>query len=93
MENAPADSPFTTELNVVGDKKAYCYHMGAGTNLENIAAASRSTTVYGDGKAETLAIDPYDAYQKELEDFIGHIEELRPARRRTRCRSTRCHGR
>mgnify|MGYP000760037684 FL=1 len=52
--------------------------MGAGANLENIAAASRSTTVYGDGKAETLAIDPYDAYQKELEDFIGHIEAGTP---------------
>ena len=61
----PSGFPFTTELNVVGDKKAYCYHMGAGANLENIAAASRSTTVYGDGKAETLAIDPYDAYQKD----------------------------
>ena len=74
----PSGFPFTTELNVVGDKKAYCYHMGAGANLENIAAASRSTTVYGDGKAETLAIDPYDAYQKELEDFIGHIEAGTP---------------
>ena len=74
----PNGFPFTTELNVVGDKKAYCYHMGAGANLENIAAASRSTTVYGDGKAETLAIDPYDAYQKELEDFIGHIEAGTP---------------
>lgn len=58
--------------------QSYCYHMGAGANLENIAAASRSTTVYGDGKAETLAIDPYDAYQKELEDFIGHIEAGTP---------------
>ena len=74
----PSGFPFTTELNVVGDKKAYCYHMGAGANLENIAAASRSTTVYGDGKAEILAIDPYDAYQKELEDFIGHIEAGTP---------------
>lgn len=74
----PSGFPFTTELNVVGDKKAYCYHMGAGANLENIAAASRSTTVYGNGKAETLAIDPYDAYQKELEDFIGHIEAGTP---------------
>ena len=52
--------------------------MGAGANLENIAAASRSTTVYGDGKTETLAIDSYDAYQKELEDFIGHIEAGTP---------------
>lgn len=74
----PSGFPFTTELNVVGDKKAYCYHMGAGANLENIAAASRSTTVYGDGKTETLAIDSYDAYQKELEDFIGHIEAGTP---------------
>lgn len=57
---------------------ASSHHMGAGANLENIAAASRSTTVYGDGKAETLAIDPYDAYQKELEDFIGHIEAGTP---------------
>ena len=47
----PSGFPFTTELNVVGDKKAYCYHM---------------------------AIDPYDAYQKELEDFIGHIEAGTP---------------
>lgn len=74
----PHGFPFTTELNVVGDKKAYCYHMGAGANLENIAAASRSTTVYGEGKAEALAIEPYDAYQKELEDFIGHIEAGTP---------------
>lgn len=74
----PEGFPFTMELELVGDKKAVCYRMRAGANLEDVASAIRETWLYGDGSPEKLAIDPYDAYQKELEHFIGHIDAGTP---------------
>ena len=59
------------ELNVVGDKKSVSYRMRAGTNLEDVASAVRETWLYGGDEPEKLDIEPYDAYQRELEDFIG----------------------
>ena len=74
----PAGFPFTMELNVVGDQKAVSYRMRAGANLEDVASAVRETWLYGGAEPEKLDIDPYDAYQKELEHFIGHIDAGTP---------------
>ena len=74
----PKGFPFTMELNVVGDAKAVSYRMRAGANLEDVASAVRETWLYGGDAPELLDIDPYDAYQRELEDFIGHIEAGTP---------------
>ena len=74
----PKGFPFTMELNVVGDEKAVCYRMRAGANLEDVASAIRETWLYGGEEPEKLDIDPYDAYQKELEHFIGHIDAGTP---------------
>ena len=52
--------------------------MRAGANLEDVASAVRETWLYGGDAPELLSIDPYDAYQSELEDFIGHIEAGTP---------------
>ena len=74
----PKGFPFTMELNVVGDEKAVCYRMRAGANLEDVASAIRETWLYGGEEPEKLKIEPYDAYQKELEHFIGHIDAGTP---------------
>ena len=74
----PKGFPFTMELNVVGDKKSVSYRMRAGTNLEDVASAVRETWLYGGDEPQLLDIDPFDAYQRELEDFIGHIEAGTP---------------
>ena len=74
----PKGFPFTMELNVVGDKKSVSYRMRAGTNLEDVASAVRETWLYGGDEPQLLDIDPFDAYQRELEDFIGHIEASTP---------------
>ncbi len=74
----PEGFPFTMELNVVGDQRAVCYRMRAGANLEDVASAVRETWLYGEHKAEPLEIDPYDAYQRELEHFINHIDAGTP---------------
>lgn len=52
--------------------------MRAGANLEDVASAVRETWLYGGDAPELLSIDPYDAYQSEPEDFIGHIEAGTP---------------
>lgn len=74
----PAGFPFTMELNVVGDQKAVSYRMRAGNNLEDVASAIRETWLYGGPAPEKLDIEPYDAYQRELEHFIGHIDSGTP---------------
>ena len=74
----PKGFPFTMELNVVGDEKSVSYRMRAGANLEDVASAIRETWLYGGDEPEKLAIEPYDAYQSELEDFIGHIDAGTP---------------
>ncbi len=64
------------ELNLAGDRQALMYHMDAGDNLENVAAAQRVTWLYEAGKApRKLEIQPYDAYTVELQDFVDHIEK------------------
>ena len=74
----PKGFPFTMELNVVGDAKSVSYLMRAGTNLEDTASALRETWLYGGDEPEQLEIEPFDAYRRELEDFIGHIEAGTP---------------
>lgn len=74
----PEGFPFTMELNVVGDQRALCYRMRAGTNLEDVASAVRETWLYGGGEAQLLDVDLYDAYQNELEHFIRHIDAGTP---------------
>lgn len=72
----PEGFPFTMELNIVGDKKSYAYHMNAGDNLEDVGSARRTAYLYGVGGApDKLAVEPYDAYTAELKDFISHIDE------------------
>lgn len=70
----PKGFPFTMELNLVGDLRSLSYRMRAGANLEDVASAIRETWLYGEGRAEKVEIDPFDAYQRELEHFIGHID-------------------
>lgn len=74
----PSGFPFTMELNIVGEEKAICYRMRAGANLEDVESAVRETWLYGKEEPEMIAVETYDAYQKELEHFIGHIEEGTP---------------
>lgn len=74
----PAGFPFTTELNIVGDKQSVSHRMCAGKNLENISSAIRETWLYGKGEPELLNIDPYDGYRKELENFINHLDANTP---------------
>ena len=59
-------------------KKSVSYRMRAGTNLEDVASAVRETWLYGGDEPQLLDIDPFDAYQRELEDFIDHIEAGTP---------------
>jgi predicted dehydrogenase len=64
------------ELSLAGDRQALMYHMDAGDNLENVAAARRATWLYEKGQApRRLDIQPYDAYAFELQDFVNHIEK------------------
>jgi predicted dehydrogenase len=72
----PDGFPFTMELSLAGDRQALMYHMDAGDNLENVAAARRATWLYEKGQApRRLDIQPYDAYAFELQDFVNHIEK------------------
>ena len=66
------------ELNVVGDLRGLSYRMRASANLEDVASAVRELWLYGEGQAERIDVDPFDAYQKELEHFIDHIDAGTP---------------
>ena len=74
----PKGFPFTMELNVVGDLRGLSYRMRASANLEDVASAVRELWLYGEGQAERIDVDPFDAYQKELEHFIDHIDAGTP---------------
>lgn len=79
ISEMPHGFPFTMELNIVGDAQALCYRMGAGENLYNISAASRTTRVYSNEKEpETVCTEHPDAYFLELRDFIDHIKTGSP---------------
>lgn len=73
----PLGWPFTTDLRIVGSKRAYEASMKAGRNVENIASSHRSAYLYGDDREEEVKLERYDAYLCELQHFIDCIEDGR----------------
>ena len=62
---------------MVGDDAGYEYEMKAGKNLENRESALRSSNLYSKKGIEKIVTRNLDAYQSELEHFIGCIKEDR----------------
>lgn len=71
----PAGYPFTMQLRMAGDQKAFEYIMKAGKNLEDVASAGRAAYLYGDGESKKLDIQEDDAYTIELQHFIDCIDQ------------------
>lgn len=75
----PKNYPFSTTLRIVGDISTFEHRMKAGTNLENINEAQRTSYWYDNSESpEKLNIEPYDAYVKELNCFVTCIEKNLP---------------
>lgn len=71
--------PFTMTFRIIGETKTVDYSMVAGFNLEDVGSSKRAAVLYESGhEPRKLDIDEKDAYQIELEYFVGHIESGKP---------------
>ena len=71
--------PFTMTFRIIGETKTVDYSMVAGFNLEDVGSSKRAAILYENGhEPRKLDIDEKDAYQIELEYFVGHIESGKP---------------
>lgn len=71
--------PFTMTFRAVGSQGTLDYRFIAGFNLENVGGAIRNTVYYQNNEQpREIKLDLYDAYQKEIEYFLGCVRENRP---------------
>ena len=71
--------PFTMTFRIIGETKTVDYSMVAGFNLEDVGSSKRAAILYENGhEPRKLDIDEKDAYQIEIEYFVGHIESGKP---------------
>ncbi|MBI9108493.1 MAG: Gfo/Idh/MocA family oxidoreductase [Spirochaetales bacterium] len=78
--------PFTMSMRINGTEATYEYLFKAGFNLEDPESAQRSALLFKKGKdPQSLEIDEFDAYRRELEYFTScvrddvEISEARPS--------------